>query len=148
MDPRQRKAGAIVLQAVIDGKLPHPRTLRCKDCAHWAKLYDHRDYDKPLKVEPVCWRCNKLRGPEGPRRMPVKNPRKIAAREKPIHTSTMIDKAGGTMQALADLLGISRQAVHRWGPLVPEMRVYQLRALRPSWFTSKKPSPFPTAGRS
>lgn len=25
--------------------------------------YDHRDYTKPLSVEPVCRSCNKLRGP-------------------------------------------------------------------------------------
>lgn len=28
-----------------------------------ALFYDHRDYSKPLQVEPVCGRHNKLRGP-------------------------------------------------------------------------------------
>lgn len=28
-----------------------------------TKGYDHRDYSKPWAVEPVCDRCNTLRGP-------------------------------------------------------------------------------------
>lgn len=35
----------------------------CVDCGGIAVAYDHRDYDKPLEVDPVCKRCNILRGP-------------------------------------------------------------------------------------
>ncbi len=35
----------------------------CVDCGAPASDWDHRDYDKPLDVVPVCRRCNVLRGP-------------------------------------------------------------------------------------
>jgi hypothetical protein len=35
----------------------------CVDCGAKAYCYDHRDYRKPLEVEPVCRSCNKRRGP-------------------------------------------------------------------------------------
>lgn len=62
-----RKAGTIahllVAVAVRDGRLPRPSTLQCVDC-QWqtAEVYDHRDYDKPLEVDPVCRPCNTKRG--------------------------------------------------------------------------------------
>lgn len=37
--------------------------IRCVDCGAVANEYDHRDYSRPLEVDPVCGRCNKLRGP-------------------------------------------------------------------------------------
>ena len=48
-------------------------------------------------------------------------------------TQTAIEKAGSIKQ-LADLLGISRPAISQWGEQVPQMRVYQLKALKPEWF--------------
>lgn len=44
------------------GRMPKVTTLLCVDCGKPAKCYDHRDYLKPLDVEPVCISCNKLRG--------------------------------------------------------------------------------------
>jgi DNA-binding transcriptional regulator YdaS (Cro superfamily) len=44
-----------------------------------------------------------------------------------------IELAGGVLQ-LANLLGITRPAIYQWNVDVPQMRVYQLRALRPDWF--------------
>lgn len=35
----------------------------CVDCGKRAHDYDHRDYSKPLEVEPVCRSCNLKRGP-------------------------------------------------------------------------------------
>lgn len=35
---------------------------------------------------------------------------------------------------VAQLLGISTQAVYKWGKQVPAARVDQLRKLRPEWF--------------
>lgn len=58
-----RSASAKVSHAVRTGKLPRPTTLMCADCGRPATEYDHRDYSKPLEVEPVCHPCNKLRGP-------------------------------------------------------------------------------------
>jgi len=37
--------------------------IKCVDCGKPAKCYDHRDYFKPLDVEPVCISCNRFRGP-------------------------------------------------------------------------------------
>lgn len=52
------------VKAQIDaGAMPHPSLCVCVDCGDKARDYDHRDYGKPLDVEPVCRRCNILRGP-------------------------------------------------------------------------------------
>jgi hypothetical protein len=34
----------------------------CVDCGAPAVFYDHRDYDKPFDVVPVCRSCNIRRG--------------------------------------------------------------------------------------
>jgi hypothetical protein len=52
--------------AIRDGRLPSPRSLRCADCAGPAREYEHRDYNEPLRVDPICRRCNLLRGPAKP----------------------------------------------------------------------------------
>lgn len=51
--------------AVKKGLLPHLRHVEipCVDCGATARCYDHRDYSKPLEVDPVCVACNRLRGP-------------------------------------------------------------------------------------
>lgn len=38
-------------------------SIACVDCGEPANEYDHRDYMKPLAVEPVCRACNQARGP-------------------------------------------------------------------------------------
>ena len=58
----QQRAIAAVTKAVKSGDLPHISTHSCVDCGNPAKAYDHRDYNKPLEVEPVCVRCNCRRG--------------------------------------------------------------------------------------
>ncbi len=37
--------------------------VRCVDCGKKAGHYDHRDYNQPLDVQPVCESCNCRRGP-------------------------------------------------------------------------------------
>lgn len=57
---------AQVKRAVELGKLPDLRetNVRCVDCKERrAVCYDHRDYDQPFKVDPVCRQCNCRRGP-------------------------------------------------------------------------------------
>lgn len=54
---------AWVNRAVRYGRLLPPETFRCVDCDEWAEVWEHRDYSKPLQVEPVCKSCNALRGP-------------------------------------------------------------------------------------
>ena len=57
---RRHRALYAVTVAVATGVLPSLRSgaLPCKDCGRSATQYDHRDYAKPLEVEPVCGRCN------------------------------------------------------------------------------------------
>jgi hypothetical protein len=50
--------------AIIEGRLPRlDGSVKCKDCGKPAQVYDHREYAKPLEVDPVCRRCNCKRGP-------------------------------------------------------------------------------------
>jgi hypothetical protein len=46
-------------------------------------------------------------------------------------------KLAGTVQALADLLGITRPAIYQWKKL-PELRLLQLKILRKKWFIKEK----------
>lgn len=57
-------AGREVQRAIADGRLPDLRTqhVDCQDCGRRATVYDHRDYDRPLDVDPVCRSCNCRRG--------------------------------------------------------------------------------------
>jgi len=57
-----RKAIAAVQKAVKKGLLPSVKTLNCVDCGKQGEVYDHRDYNKPLDVVPVCRSCNYYRG--------------------------------------------------------------------------------------
>ena len=57
-----RKAIAAVAKAVKKGLLPSVKTLTCVDCGRPGECYDHRDYNKPLDVVPVCRKCNYRRG--------------------------------------------------------------------------------------
>lgn len=66
VETKPYKAHQYVKQAVRDGYLPRPTTLLCLDCGAPAQVYDHRDYNKPLDVEPVCHACNVKRGPALP----------------------------------------------------------------------------------
>jgi hypothetical protein len=56
-------ATAEVAKAVRKGLIPPAKALLCTDCGKQASDYDHRDYNTPLAVEPVCRSCNKKRGP-------------------------------------------------------------------------------------
>lgn len=54
------RAKDLVHQAVGRGelaRLPDPAIL-CVECGDAAVYYDHRDYEKPLNVRPVCSKCN------------------------------------------------------------------------------------------
>lgn len=58
----QQRCGAIVQRAIRDGIIPRVSTLSCVDCGKPACDYDHRDYTKPLEIEPTCRKCNLKRG--------------------------------------------------------------------------------------
>src|SRR5688500_869090 len=58
------KAASAVKKAILKGILPKiTHETKCVDCGKKARDYEHRDYSKPLLVEPVCRSCNIKRGP-------------------------------------------------------------------------------------
>lgn len=60
----QNRARAEVRMAIERGVLPSLKSgeYACVDCGGVACQYEHRDYGRPLDVEPVCRLCNRLRG--------------------------------------------------------------------------------------
>ena len=52
----------IVTLAVKAGIIKRASDMTCADCGCSATEYDHRDYMKPLDVDPVCRKCNRNRG--------------------------------------------------------------------------------------
>lgn len=64
------EAVAQVTKAKRLGLLPDLKKVfvGCTDCDKRATDYDHRDYQYPLLVEPVCRGCNVKRGPAKPKR--------------------------------------------------------------------------------
>ncbi len=53
-------------------------------------------------------------------------------------------RLAGSPLKLAEILGISRQAVSKWpGEHVPELQIYRLRERKPRWFRKPRPVPFP-----
>lgn len=71
--PLAYKAVAAVAKAVRKGQIQNLKTsvVKCTDCDERANHYDHRDYRQPLAVEPVCQRCNILRGKAEPYRTEI-----------------------------------------------------------------------------
>ncbi len=62
-EAQMHAAKRAVAGAVKAGKLPDRRLFACVDCGDPATDYDHRDYSRPLDVQPVCRACNFARGP-------------------------------------------------------------------------------------
>lgn len=58
----QSKAHSAIAKAILNGVVEKLTGKTCVDCGKPAEEYDHRDYNKPLEVEPVCKSCNRLRG--------------------------------------------------------------------------------------
>lgn len=65
-DRLRARAQNDVTAAIKRGLLLPPEQCKCKDCGATAECYDHRNYYKPLEVEPVCLACNVRRGPGFP----------------------------------------------------------------------------------
>lgn len=68
---RMQRVGALVVvkvqREIRFGRLKPATAYSCVDCGAPAKVYDHRDYTKPLEVVPLCVRCNVKRPPAGPK---------------------------------------------------------------------------------
>lgn len=66
MRPLQYLAHKDMRLALNRGDLQPYDGKKCVDCGKMAQCYDHRNYRKPLMVEPVCNSCNSRRGPASP----------------------------------------------------------------------------------
>lgn len=66
IEARRMGASGQVARAISKGVLPPANTCKCADCGKPAVCYDHRDYTKPLMVDPVCKSCDGKRGPGQP----------------------------------------------------------------------------------
>lgn len=63
-DRARENAHRKVSEAMKRGTLARlPDGRPCVDCGAIAVLWEHRDYSRPLDVEPVCASCNNRRGP-------------------------------------------------------------------------------------
>lgn len=63
-----KRANRIIRERVRRGVIRPATDFLCADCGEPATCYDHRDYNKPLAVDPVCNSCNGIRGPALPYR--------------------------------------------------------------------------------
>lgn len=54
-------AGNKISSAIKYGRLKPATEYKCVDCDGPASVWEHRDYRKPLDIEPVCKTCNALR---------------------------------------------------------------------------------------
>lgn len=62
-----RLASLLLGRAIRAGEMHPAKAFKCFDCGNPAECYDHRDYDKPLVVDPVCVGCNARRGSAKPK---------------------------------------------------------------------------------
>jgi len=120
----RQRATAAVSRAVRLGWLPPVTTRVCVDCGAPATCYEHRDYREPLNVEPVCSRCNNLRGPGFPLR-DAPRVAQHAIREKTGKTSgknwsrveggsgAQMESAGGGTLGADDCDDLTAQSVNR-----------------------------------
>ena len=57
--------GFALYYALKVGAIKPARGQICVDCGRAATVLEHRDYCRPLDVDPTCHRCNMRRGPVG-----------------------------------------------------------------------------------
>jgi hypothetical protein len=127
--PRNGKAqaGQLVYKAKADGLLPFAKNCICVDCGEPACDLDHRDYNKPLQVDPVCRRCNLRRGPAIPFVSAFRET--VAMGILPYSKRISVVRVFNAMGANADFLLFypKRLALTHWVHIVPEFeRAYAL----------------------
>ena len=120
----RRKAMSVVGMAVKRGDIKKAKEYKCVDCGRGGQVYDHRDYDKPLAIEPVCRSCNILRG----------SAKWTTPKERTVMKTKTAIRLAGSAVALTDILGLTPQASACWKRDLPHRRVEQLKEKRPEWF--------------
>lgn len=115
------------VQSLIASRvLSKPTVHKCVDCGATATCYDHRDYSKPWQVEPVCDRCNRLRGPaihpgnaSTPIAILIDERRELAAKVagKEIEIAMLLGERDTARRALVEMLAQieARRAVREAG---------------------------------
>lgn len=113
-------AGQRVAAAIKKGELRRPNEFDCVDCGKPAQQYDHRDYNFPLKVEPVCRSCNLKRGPAIPRVGHIE--KKLSLGFVPyrlkFRVHQLFTRLGRDTQCLADLPAVL--TLSHWKAIWPE----------------------------
>lgn len=104
----QPRAAAAIARAIAVGILKPARGQNCVDCGAPAVEYDHRDYNKPLVVEPVCRSCNVLRGKAVPADPPV-----VLPETKYLDAHEVI-RFFGSFADTAKHMGVTRQTIYNW----------------------------------
>jgi hypothetical protein len=68
-----KNASAAVARSINIGNMISlsKTNLNCSFCSNRARHYDHRDYNRPLDVTPVCFHCNIKLGPAIPLRRSI-----------------------------------------------------------------------------
>jgi hypothetical protein len=113
------KANAALQRAIRAGLVPPiTATTACADCGKPATEYDHRDYNKPLDVDPVCHRCNIRRGPAVFLKDPANDifsddeaPQEVVKRTS---QARRIFQKFGNARRLAQAIGCQPSTVYRW----------------------------------
>lgn len=100
------RASRVVHAEISRGAIPHPTNLRCADCDAPAMEYEHRDYNRPLAIEPICRSCNLKRGPAIPMRGAVEAV--LARGLVPYTTRRAFEKLCATLGAPEAAHGIER----------------------------------------
>ncbi len=77
------RARRIVESAIKQGLLPSlsDGKTKCVDCEQPALAHDHRNYNRPLDVEPVCRSCNVKRGAATPMTLRNRDDRKFGRKK-------------------------------------------------------------------
>ena len=123
----KKDAHKAVHAAVSRGTLLAASKCKCVDCGAQAEHYDHRDYEKPLDVEPVCRKCNNARGPAiGVKWMRERKQWTPKFNNASLKEHVLLYFGSGLKAAKA--LGISHQAVYGWKDRIPERMAFRVHA--------------------
>jgi ribosome-binding protein aMBF1 (putative translation factor) len=114
------EARRVFNEAKRKGLFPPAKTLKCVDCSKQAMDWDHRSYDRPLEVEPVCRSCNQKRGPATwsvATNCPVEldaDPSVAAGLAIALRIRRAREALGWSKAKLARVYGTNRQTVQYW----------------------------------
>ena len=107
----QDRAHSKIYKAIRRGLMLPPSSFKCAHCGGAAKVYDHRDYRKPLDVTPVCELHNYRLGSALPVHYRIHN-KEISL----VHWGNVLLELNTikTLGWIAQETGISRRTIQRW----------------------------------